>query len=193
MRSRCRSTRFGIMRLVSAATLILTGVGSGASPADDATGLWGWHTAWESAPAEIVKETGPSWSAYATLVNFCPGGRLRIATGVLYRGTGSATLGPSDGLAVYEGRWTSSGDTITATYRLVDSEIPFFGIDLAMRTEFTEHPRIRGGKLLFAFHHYGKESAAPRTFKRATTRGEALEDQFVNCDGHGPGETSEVR
>lgn len=176
------------MRLVCTAIATLIGVGSWASPADDVTGLWGWHTAWESAPAEIVKETGPSWFAYATLVNFCPGGRLRIATGVLYRETGSAALGPSDGLAVYEGRWSSSGETITATYRLVDSEIPFFDIDLAMRTEFTEHPRVQGGKLLFAFRHVGTESSVPRRFKRATTPGEVLEDQFVSCDGHGPGE-----
>jgi hypothetical protein len=166
------------MRIVVTVVASLVVAGSRAAAPPEPTGLWWWHAKWESPPAEVVKEIGPIWSAPGVLINFCPGGRLRIATGVFYRRRGPASLGVSDGLSLYEGQWSWTGEAITTTYRLVDSEIPRPNEERVMRTQLVEHPRIEDGVLLFTFRRADATSTPTLRFNRATL----LEDRFVECN-----------
>jgi hypothetical protein len=180
------SLRFPI---IAFATLLSTG--SQAAAPSDVTGLWVWHYPWTSAPAAIVKDSGPSWWASALVLNFCEDGRLRMATGVLYRGTGSAILAPSD-LALYAGTWKLEGEAVVAQYRLVDTEIHFTGKDAAMNTELVERLPIKDGTLRFAFRYLGKESPRDLRLRRTNVGTRSVENRFVECgtDGGAPSNKS---
>ena len=146
-------------------------------------GLWAWHEPWESAPEEIVKESGPQWTAPAVVIQLCPDGRFRMATGVFYRGGGRVSLGSSDGLALYEGRWSQSAGQITAQYRLVDAEIRFTGIEKAMATEITDHPELRGNRLFFTYRRPDDGRAVPMQLADAASLPDKLAPRFVECSG----------
>lgn len=151
-------------------------------------GLWAWHYPWASAPAEIVEDSGvPQWYAQAAVIQFCPRGRFRMATGVLYRSGGHMGLGASDGLALYEGRWSQSADQITVQYRLVDAEIGFTGIEKAMATEVTELPELEGNNLLFTYRSPGNSRPWPMWFSAAASLPDKLAPRFVECSGAKPG------
>jgi hypothetical protein len=145
-------------------------------------GLWVWHEQWLSAPDWLVKESGPQWNAPGIVLRFCPNGRFRMASGVFYRGGGHMTLGSSDGLALYEGSWVNRPDGVTVTYRLVDSEIRFSGMEKAMATEWREHLGIAGDALLFTFHRLDGR-AFPMRFVSAGSLGEKVASRFVECNG----------
>lgn len=109
---------------------------------DPVTGLWIHHEKWEigfEEKGEVHK------SANAAVVNFCPGGVFRVATGVIYQSTRSpvVVIGASDGLALYSGRWWKSGETISVEYRLFDAEIRMVPDDV-------KSPETHIGKLTFA-------------------------------------------
>jgi hypothetical protein len=146
-------------------------------------GLWGWHEPWESAPEWIVKESGPQWSAPAVVIQFCPDGRFRMATGVFYRGGGHVGLGSSDGLALYKGRWSQSADQITVQYRLVDAEIRFTGIEKIMATEITDRPELKGNHLFFTYRRPDNGRAVPMQFVDAASFPDTLDPRFVECSG----------
>lgn len=151
-------------------------------------GLWTWHEPWESAPEWLIKESGvPQWNAPAVVIQFCPDGRFRMATGVFYRGGGYVGLGPSDGLALYEGRWSQSADQITVQYRLVDAEIRFTGIEKVMATEVTEHPKLKRNRLLFTYRRPDDGHAVPMQFADAASLPDKLAPRFVECSGPKPG------
>jgi hypothetical protein len=111
-----------------------------------------------------------------------------MATGVLYRDTDLASLGSSDGLMLYEGEWEMDGEAIKATYRLVDSEIAFTGMELAMRTKQVEHLRVAAGELLFSFRHPGATTAPTLHLKSVVTATPRVEDRFVECSAKAPHE-----
>jgi hypothetical protein len=108
-----------------------------------------------------------------------------MATGVFYRGGGHITLGSSDGLALYEGTWASQLDGVTVTYRLVDTEIRFTGIEKAMATQLTERPRIIDGALLFTYSRPDGR-AIPMRFVSAASMNEKVASRFVECNGARP-------
>jgi hypothetical protein len=150
-------------------------------------GLWAWHEPWESAPEEIVQDTGPQWTAPALVVRFCPDGRFRMASGVFYRAGGRISLGSSDGLRLYEGRWSKSWGRITVQYRLADAEIRFTGMKEAMDRELTEHPEIQGRNLLFTYRAPEGGREVPIRFEQAASLPDQLEPRFVECSGARPG------
>jgi hypothetical protein len=148
-------------------------------------GLWVWHERWLSAPDWLVKESGPQWNAPGIVLRFCPNGRFRMATGVFYRGGGQITLGSSDGLTLYEGIWASRSDGVVVTYRLVDAEIRFTGMEKAMATPLTERPRIIDGALLFTYRRPDGR-AIPLRFVFAKSMDEKVASRFVECGGARP-------
>jgi hypothetical protein len=148
---------------------------------DPIQGTWVWHQSWESAPDEIVRESGPQWFASGALISVCPGGRFRMATGVLYRASGNITLGPSDGLRLYEGTWHSSGSGVEVRYKLVDAEIRFTGYDEALKRELVARPELVGQRLTFLFQHPEGGGSVPMTFDSAAGLNEEVALKFVEC------------
>ena len=96
-------------------------------------------------------------------------------------------LGPSDGLALYEGRWSQSASQIMVRYRLVDAEIRFTGIDKVMATEITEHPELKKNNLLFTYRRPDDGRAIPMRFAGAASLPDKLEPRFVECSDAKPG------
>jgi hypothetical protein len=152
--------------------------------------MWAWNEPWQSAPDWLIKESGPQWNAAGIVLRFCPDGRFRMATGVLYRGQGHVGVGSSDGLALYEGTWSVEKDEITVRYRLVDVEIRFSGIEKIMATELTEHPTINGSVLHFTYHRPDTGRAIPMSFKAASSLADKLVQRFVECSARMPGRPS---
>jgi hypothetical protein len=150
-------------------------------------GLWTWHEPWKSAPEWLVKESGPQWNAPAVVIRLCPNGRFRMATGVFYRAGGNVALGSSDGLALYEGRWSQSANQIMVQYRLVDAEIRFTGIEKVMATEITEHPELKGNNLLFTYRRPDDGRAIPMQLVDAASLPDKLAPRFVECSDAQPG------
>jgi hypothetical protein len=143
--------------------------------------MWEWNEPWQSAPDWIVKESGPQWNAPGVVLRFCPDGRFRMATGVFYRDQGHFALGSSDGLALYEGRWSARENQITVRYRLADVEIRFSGMEKVMAAEFTEHPTINGNVLHFTYRRPDTGYAVPMSFKSASSLPDQLSARFVEC------------
>jgi hypothetical protein len=110
-----------------------------------------------------------------------------MATGVFYREGGSVGLGPSDGLALYEGRWSQPADRIMVQYHLIDAEIRFSGIEKVMATEITEHPEVKGNKLLFTYRRPDDGRATPMQFFGAASLPDKLAPRFVECSDAKPG------
>jgi hypothetical protein len=143
--------------------------------------MWAWHEAWESAPPEIVKETGPQWTAPGIAINFCPDGRFRMASGVFYRGSNRITLGSSDGLSLYEGTWSRDGAGVAVRYRLTEVEIQFTGVEKAMMREYVDHPVLQRNAMSFTYHQPASGREFPLKFVRAETLPEKLGERFVEC------------
>lgn len=174
--------RYAIMMCTLAALLACRERPASPSP----VGLWAWHEPLESAPEWLVKESGPQWNAPAVVIQFCPDGHFRMATGVFYRGGGHVGLGSSDGIALYEGRWSQSADQITVQYRLVDAEIRFTGIERVMATEITDRPKLKGNNLLFTYRRPDNGRAVPMQFVDAASLPDKLNPRFVECSGAKP-------
>lgn len=87
-------------------------------------GLWLHHDQWRVMPRTSDDPGNTFKNANAAVLNFCPGGELRLATGVMYQSTKSreVVIGASDGLAVYRGRWSRVDGVIRVEYQLVDAE-----------------------------------------------------------------------
>jgi hypothetical protein len=168
-----------MFRLIAASLLIL--VACSPRPVASPEGLWAWNERWDSAPVEIVKEFGPQWTSPGIALRFCPDGRFRMATGVFYRRPAYVTLGSSDGLSLYEGKWSRDANGITVRYRLVDVEIRFAGVENEMRKEIVEHPRVDGDSLLFTYHQPSTGRAYPFRFRRGNALPAKLSGRFVEC------------
>jgi len=126
------------------ALLLAAAVARAADPMPSVLGLWIHHDKWVlDGPAD--KDGDIHKVASAAVVNFCPRGIFRMATGVIYQSTRSpeVVIGASDGLAIYSGRWSAVGDTIRVEYHLADAEIPRVPDDL-------KNPETRVAELTFA-------------------------------------------
>jgi len=169
--------------LVAALSVVLLLSCSAAErPTPSPIGLWVWHEAWQSAPDEIVKDSGPQWTATGALVRFCPDGTLRLAMGVLYRGGGSVTLGSSDGLTTYQGEWHSSEHGLEVQYHLTFAEIEFTGYEQALARQLVDQPTIVGNELSLN-HHWPRDNRAFRmSFTAASSLPEKTWDRFVECE-----------
>jgi hypothetical protein len=153
-----------------------------ADPPAKILGLWLHHDAWELAPAS-VRETNPgSKSASAAMINFCPRGELRLATGVVYQSDGSdgVGIGASDGLAIYRGRWSLKGDVIVVEYRLVSAEFGNLSNDPVASAKRNGELRPKGRKLDFPFTTI-RGKTWPLELTAARDYGKQLEDWHVEC------------
>ncbi len=150
---------------------------SGPSP----VGLWVWHAEWESAPPEIVEESGPQWAAPGALIRFCPDGRFRLSTGNLYRGGGGIVLGSSDGLTLYEGRWRSGENGVEVQYQLTDAEIPFAGYERARAKQLMDRPIVEANILRFTYHRPHDDRRFEMRFEAAVAMPERVAARFAEC------------
>ena len=182
-RAAASTTRMNSARIViaAAALCLLATCREAPAPPPSPVGLWGWHEQWESAPPDIVKETGPQWAARGIVLRFCPNGRFRMSTGVFYRWPWSIALGVSDGLTLFDGQWTQDAEGIVVRYRLVDAEIRWNGYDQALKRELIERPTFQNDALRFTYTN-------PMTLKRWRFRfihGERMEAplaaRFAEC------------
>lgn len=144
-------------------------------------GLWVWHEEWVSAPEEIVEEFGPQWNASGALVRFCPDGRFRMATGILYRAGGTYGLGASDGLTLYDGRWLAVENGVEVRYKLTEAEIQFRGYEQARAREIVERLAIGGSTLRFTYHRPPDDRRFELLFESAATAPERTTARFVEC------------
>ena len=166
--------------------LVLLSCSRAGRSAPSPVGLWVWHEAWRSAPAEIVEDSGPEWNASGALIRFCPDGEFRLATGELYRSRRQITLGSSDGLTIYEGRWISGERGVEIRYKLTDAEIWFTGYDAARARQLVDHPTIAGHELQFSFHRPVDDRRFHWTFESASSLGDRSVPRFVECSGVEP-------
>jgi len=165
----------------AAAIFVLLSCSSPEVSAPSPVGLWVWHEAWQSAPDEIVKEFGPQWNAPGALIRFCPDGKFRMAMGVLYRRTGSITLGSSDGLTIYDGEWHTSESGLQVRYHLTDAEIRFDGYERARAKQLADQPTISGKKLLFTYQQPQDDRRFRMSFEAASSLPDKTASRFVEC------------
>lgn len=138
------------------ALMVLGGLCAGtAAPADETSikGLWIHHEKWDYAPKEINEGGDVHKSASAAIVNFCPRGVFRLATGVVYQSTKNAHagIGSSDGLAIYSGTWSVMEDAIRVEYRLVSAEFANLRDDPEVRRTHVAELVRKKGRLRFDF------------------------------------------
>ena len=115
--------------------------------------LWIYHDVWEFAPRDMNEGSDIHKFASAAIVNFCPRGQFRVATGVIYQSTKSPAvgIGASDGLAIYSGRWQRVGDRISVEYWLVSAEIETIPDDLKTPKTHVSELTLVKGRLRFPF------------------------------------------
>lgn len=171
----------GIKTTLAAIALALFACGSPDVSWPSPVGLWVWHEEWESAPPEIVEESGPQWTAPGALIRFCPDGRFRVATGYLYRGSGVIVLGSSDGLTLYEGRWRSGGNGVEVQYQLTDAEIRFTGYEQARAKRLVDRPIVEGNSLRFTYHRPHDDRRFEMQFEAAVAMPERVAPRFIEC------------
>jgi hypothetical protein len=145
-------------------------------------GLWIHHGDWEFAPKEINEDGDVHTSANAAVINFCPNGEFRMATGVIYQSTNSpgVAIGASDGLAIYSGRWSKEGDAARVEYRLVSAEIRRIPDDLNPSVVHAATLNLVDGLLYFPFTTRSN-TPWPLEFLSAARYEKIVEDEFVEC------------
>lgn len=180
------------MRLPSIAPALTLAVALAASAETaserDVAGVWAWHDAWQDAPPEIRSEPGQRLAATASalIVNFCPDGEFRMATGVFWRYDAGISLGSSDGIAVYRGSWSRRGEALVVSYRLVSAELAADreGFNAESQIDVAIEPAMIEGLLAFP-HRWWWAAKSPVTTvyalrpQRAFTPG--VQDTFVQC------------
>ena len=144
-------------------------------------GTWAWHDTWQSAPAEVVEDSGPEWSAPGVVLSFCADGHFRMAAGVIYRAHGTTALGSSDGLQLFEGKWFERDGLITVEYRLVDAEISFTGMDEALKKTETVWPQLVGTTINFEYRSPGSNTSTLLIFHSADSFEDHIAPRFVEC------------
>jgi hypothetical protein len=165
--------------------VLLPALAAWASAADSPAllGLWIHHEDWNFAPAEIQEDNpGAKW-ANAAMVNFCPDGVFRLATGVVNQSDGnrSTGLGASDGLAIYHGRWRIQHDVIMVEYQLTSAEFRELTQDPVASGKNTGEFRRDGRQLEFLFTT-ADGRRWPLKFTAAQNYEKELENWFVECD-----------
>lgn len=110
------------MKRLALTLIATTAIASDAPPLE---GLWLHVSGWQLVPDGIYEDGDVHDYSNAAIMNLCPGGDLRVATGVVYRSKRDPTLalGPSDGLAIYRGTWSANGRGLSVTYRLDSAEL----------------------------------------------------------------------
>jgi hypothetical protein len=141
-------------------------------------GTWAWHGKWQKAPRQV----GHTATADGIVVSFCEDGRLRLASGVLYRTNGVATLGSSDGLALYEGRWSLDNGVVRASYALVDAEIRSSNYDKLVNVTRNVAARFDGERLVFTFYRAFDGQALDVLLAPAATSKPVVADRFTECE-----------
>lgn len=168
-------------RASALALLVMTAAISAESPAVP-EGLWIYHGEWEYAPKEINEDGDIHKVANAAIINLCPNGGFRLATGVIYQSTKSpgVQIGVSDGLAIYSGSWSRSSGGIRVEYRLVSAEFRNT-LDDAVAAAKRAAVLVPGdGKLTFPFTSISGK-IYPLTFTPAASYEKEVGDEFVEC------------
>lgn len=153
--------------------------GDAPAPVD---GLWIHHADWQMAPAEINEDGNIHKFANAAVLNFCPNGAFRMATGVIYQSTKSpdVQIGASDGLAIYRGTWVQTANGIAVEYQLVSAEFADLLHDPVAAAKRTATVEMIGRKLGFPFTNIiGK--VYPLSFIPAARYEKRVGDEFVEC------------
>jgi len=137
--------------------------------------LWVWHEAWEKPPEAELSATAPG-----IVLQLCSDGAFKMASGVLYQNKTGASLGSSDGLRLYQGKWSQDASTVTLRYRLVDAEIRFTGYEEVLKKEILVTTRLEGRMLRFPF----QAPEVGKVFNLRFTPAEKslhVSDRFVEC------------
>lgn len=146
-------------------------------------GIWAYVEKWEAAPKDVAPGR---FTSRAIVLRFCADGQFVMAKCVLYRYRNeSINIGPNDGLEIYRGRWSASGEGASITYRLVDYEVAFTGVQSAMKKDITALARFAGKKLRMPVVRLDLDP--PKVFE-TTFVSEALlparlGEKFIQCDG----------
>jgi hypothetical protein len=154
------------------------------APSAPPAGLWIHHGEWAFAPKEFNENGDIHQNADAAVINLCPQGEFKMATGVIYQSTKSpyVMIGASDGLAIYSGRWTRDGSSIRVEYRVVsvEFEIPRKGEERERRPLLTGTLGAVRDRLRFPFI---TRSGTIHTmdFIPAARYEKIVEPEFVQC------------
>lgn len=145
-------------------------------------GTWVHHQPWQQAPPGA----GGGSHAVGVVLRFCPSGAFLLVKGMLYRRGTSISLGSSDGLQIWTGRWEADGARLKMTYRLKSYEVPFTGADEATRTDVHSQAIPKPDRL-----HFVVPQTGPRLFEPSSALPGALADRFLECrDDREPGRPS---
>jgi hypothetical protein len=98
--------------------------------------------------------------------------------GVLYRSGSTITIGSSDGLQIWSGRWESDGVRLKMTYRLKSYQVAFTGAEEATRKDIHAQAIPQADRLRFAVPEVGV-----RSFEPASRLPGTLEERFLECQG----------
>jgi hypothetical protein len=145
-------------------------------------GLWIHHDEWTMERALPDEQGNIRKHAGAAVLNFCPGGELRLATGVIYQSTKSpaVVIGASDGLAIYRGKWARVNGVVRVEYQLVDAEFADLLSDrVATERHSTELKPAKSG-IAFSFVGVSGESST-LNLSPAARYGKKVLDDFVTC------------
>lgn len=160
-----------------AVTLLSAGTSASASP----IGTWAWHGKWRTAPGQSAHTA----NADGVVVSFCEDGRLRMASGTLYRTKDTASLGSSDGLALFEGRWTLENAVVHATYALVDAEIRGSNYETLAKVTRVVAARLDGERLEFTFYRAFDGQALNVLLVPVATSKPTIANRFAECVPNG--------
>lgn len=156
-----------------------------AATPDFIPGLWLQHGEWTLRRGDPDDPDNVFKYADAAVLNFCPDGELRLATGVLNQSTRSSmvVIGASDGLAIYRGRWSRVNGVIRVEYQLVDAE---FGDLLRDRVATQRHSTDLGLTRSRITLRFIGVSGTPSTlvFSPAASYEKTVGDDFVTCGKH---------
>jgi len=145
-------------------------------------------SSWELGPADLFDDGSRPLTVSAVLANFCADGKLHMATGLLYGNTHSqkASLGVSDGLVVYAGRWKQQGSSVSVEYRVQSAEVRMNTSDGTDRDSMTMSTLVRlgAGQLEFPFQYRGEPQTRVLTLIPAKSFDKQLdpEDHFIRCE-----------
>jgi hypothetical protein len=151
--------------------------------APSVNGLWIHHGKWQFAHDEFNERGNIHKNADAAVMNFCPNGVFRLATGVIYQSTRSprVVIGASDGLAIYSGKWWKDGDTVRVEYRLFSAEFELHRPgEREARPLLNGSPSFVGRRLQFVLTTR-QGSTWKMEFQRASDYEKLVENDFVEC------------